>query len=832
METAAPSTVDMTAVLRPLGAYTPVQPPEELARDAGLHLSQLVKVDANENPFGAPAFVLDAVGQAFDRFHVYPDPDQREARAACAAAYQLSADHIVLGAGSDDVLEIVVRALRLAAVVVSGPTFGMYSFLAALNCPDVPFVDVPRRALGTDPFALDVEALVAAVRARANDPTRVPLVFVASPNNPTGGLARRADVLALLRERCVLVVDEAYIEFALLEEPGASCIDLVRGGAHPNLIVTRTLSKWAGLAGLRTGIALAAPSVVRALMVAKQPYHFDWPATAATVAVMQRRAELDAQLKVLVEQRVLMESYLRSHATLSTMLRPVGGSRANFLLVEVLPASPVPAAELAARLKHVGIVVRFFKATLATHIRISSARPLDTLRVLAALHTILTQPDVPLPALRCSVEQRTNLAAALPATGIQCVLWDMDGVLAAVDRSYRECIVQTCAHFGRVVSAADVQAAKSQPDSNNDWRVSHRLVARADVTLAQVTDVFENHYSRLKSLEWLMVHPLLLEKLAQRFAMGVVTGRPRRDALEFLERFGIAQHFRTVVVMEDGPAKPNPWPVAEALRRMHCRGDHTIYIGDTPDDARAALGAGCIPVGVARVGLDVAPLLEAGAVHIMRSPLLPDLYDLVAMEWPQGGGRVAQGARETKETSVSCLVRIDGTGASAVNTGIGFLDHMVAALARHSHMDITLRCRGDLHVDDHHTTEDCALLLGDTFQRALGKRQGIYRYGSAYAPLDEALARAVVDISSRPSAHVDLGLVRPSVGTVSAEMLVHFLQSFATAAAITLHVDVLKGSNDHHRAECAFKALALALRRAVALDADAAGVVPSTKGVL
>ena len=157
---------------------------------------------------------------------------------------------------------------------------------------------------------------------------------------------------------------------------------------------------------------------------------------------------------------------------------------------------------------------------------------------------------------------------------------------------------------------------------------------------------------------------------------------------------------------------------------------------------------------------------------------------------------------------------------------------MITALSKHSHMNVELRCKGDLWVDDHHTTEDCGLALGEAFKAALGRREGIRRYGSAYAPLDEALARSVIDISSRPSAHVNLDLKRDMVGTISAEMLSHFLESFAVAASVTLHVDVLKGANDHHKAEAAFKSLALALRHAISVDSATLGIVPSTKGVL
>ena len=185
--------------------------------------------------------------------------------------------------------------------------------------------------------------------------------------------------------------------------------------------------------------------------------------------------------------------------------------------------------------------------------------------------------------------------------------------------------------------------------------------------------------------------------------------------------------------------------------------------------------------------------------------------------------------RKTKETDISLSVNIDGSGVSEISTGIGFLDHMLTALSKHGRMDLTLSCKGDLHVDDHHSVEDCGIVLGQAVKVALGDLRGITRYGYAYAPLDESLSRAVVDISGRPFADVNLNLQRERIGNLSCEMLPHFLSSFATSAAITLHVDVLKGENDHHRAESAFKALALALRTAFKREGTD---IPSTKGVL
>jgi imidazoleglycerol-phosphate dehydratase len=192
--------------------------------------------------------------------------------------------------------------------------------------------------------------------------------------------------------------------------------------------------------------------------------------------------------------------------------------------------------------------------------------------------------------------------------------------------------------------------------------------------------------------------------------------------------------------------------------------------------------------------------------------------------------RAASVRRTTGETDVRATLTLDGTGGASVRTGIGMLDHLLTALARHARLDLELACEGDLHVDDHHTAEDCALALGAALDRALGDRKGVRRFGHAYAPLDEALARAVVDLSGRPFAAVDLRLVRERLGDLSCENIPHVISSLATAARATVHVAVLEGQNDHHKAEAAFKALALALRQACELDGSSD--VPSTKGVL
>ncbi len=185
--------------------------------------------------------------------------------------------------------------------------------------------------------------------------------------------------------------------------------------------------------------------------------------------------------------------------------------------------------------------------------------------------------------------------------------------------------------------------------------------------------------------------------------------------------------------------------------------------------------------------------------------------------------------RKTRETRVALTLNLDGTGDANIQSNIGFLDHLLTTLTVHARFDLQLTCEGDLHIDDHHTAEDCALAIGTAIDQALGDRKGIRRFGHAYAPLDEALARSVLDLSGRPFAAVDLGLRRESLGTLACENISHVLRSLAMASRSTLHVELLKGENDHHRAEAAFKATALALRQAVARDGSG---IPSTKGSL
>jgi imidazoleglycerol-phosphate dehydratase len=194
--------------------------------------------------------------------------------------------------------------------------------------------------------------------------------------------------------------------------------------------------------------------------------------------------------------------------------------------------------------------------------------------------------------------------------------------------------------------------------------------------------------------------------------------------------------------------------------------------------------------------------------------------------------RTATIDRRTKETEIQATINLDGSGIYDIKTGVGFLDHMLEQLARHGLMDITLRAKGDLHIDFHHTVEDTGIVLGQAFAKALGDKVGITRYASLHLPMDETLTRVAVDVSGRPYLIWKVAFTRDKLGDMDTELFREWFQAFAQNAGITLHVENLYGENNHHIAETCFKGLARALREAVALDPRQAGRVPSTKGTL
>jgi imidazoleglycerol-phosphate dehydratase len=194
--------------------------------------------------------------------------------------------------------------------------------------------------------------------------------------------------------------------------------------------------------------------------------------------------------------------------------------------------------------------------------------------------------------------------------------------------------------------------------------------------------------------------------------------------------------------------------------------------------------------------------------------------------------RQARIERKTNETEIAAEVNLDGSGAFSISTGIGFFDHMLEQLSRHSRIDIKLTAKGDLHIDQHHTVEDCGIALGQAMAKALGDKRGIKRYAHAYLPMDEALTRTAIDVSGRPYLIWRVKFPAEKIGSMDTELFREFFQAFAQNAGLTLHMEALYGENAHHIAESCFKGLARALRDAITIDEKMAGEIPSTKGQL
>ncbi|MYB41174.1 MAG: histidinol-phosphate transaminase [Chloroflexi bacterium] len=368
---------DLEGALRPplrsLRGYEPIDPPEQVAARYGVAPEAIVKLDGNENPYGPSPRASEALAGGYAA-HRYPDPEQRRLRDALGARHGVPPECIVAGAGADEIIDLVFRIFVDAGdrVVIASPTFGMYPFGAEVAGAEL--VDVPRR----DDWSVDLEALTAACEgAKA--------VFLPSPNNPTGGLLPPGAAERLRASGAIVVIDEAYVEFASGREGGHSGSPSLADraaedgeGDEAPLIVLRTFSKWAGLAGLRVGYGVMPASVASLLMQCKQPYGVSTAAEAAALASLEDAALLDERACEIAGERDRLAAELRAGGWLEP-----APSQANFLLCRLAFGSGAALREALARR---GVFVRFFgHERLRDHVRISVGTPKDSERLLAAL---------------------------------------------------------------------------------------------------------------------------------------------------------------------------------------------------------------------------------------------------------------------------------------------------------------------------------------------------------------------------------------------------------------------------------------------------------------
>lgn len=530
-------------------------------------------LDSNEG-LEPPAEALSWLREAgVDVLRRYPSAAAIEAK--LAALHGVDPACVMVSAGGDDCIDRLCRAVLCEGrtLVLPVPTFEMiprYARLAGGAVIDVPW--------GDDGYP--VEGVLAQIDERTG------LVAMVSPNNPTGQVATVADLERVAASGATLLVDLAYVEFGddALFRAALAC---------PHAVVTRTLSKAWGLAGLRVGYAVGPAEIISAMRAAGGPYAVSGP--SLYLASRWLDAGGDAMRAFVAEVR-------RERADLVGLLGDLGAraapSEANFVFLRARDA----------------LWLRDAMAGLGVGVRAFPGKPGldDALRV--------TVPGV--------ASQYDRLARGLRAAlRPGALLFDMDGVLADTSGSYRRAILETARSFGVEASLDDVAAIKRAGNANNDWIVTQRLLAARGVTPAfdAIKERFEALYHGepgrpgLHETERLLCDRSLLERLAARLPLAIVTGRPRRDAHRFLDRFDLGKLFSAVVTMEEAPLKPDPAPVRLALSRLGV--EAAWMLGDTPDDVRASRGAGVVPLGVVAPGEDAATsegaLLRSGAARVL-----------------------------------------------------------------------------------------------------------------------------------------------------------------------------------------------------------------------
>ncbi|HEX2839116.1 MAG TPA: aminotransferase class I/II-fold pyridoxal phosphate-dependent enzyme [Phycisphaerales bacterium] len=559
----------------PTGPATamPLYAPPSTAAPLDLHL------DANEGPGSALngdlARLVTALGP--EAVRRYPDATSLERR--IAERWNVGPSRVLVTAGGDEAIDRVCRVTlsQGRGVILPVPTFEMIGRFARLACAEVVTTEWHE---GSYP--------VESVLDRVTD--RTAMIVVVSPNNPTGAVATAKDLeqLAVAAPGAVLLVDCAYAEFAD-EDLTAAALTL------PNAVVIRTFSKAFSMAGLRVGYAIGPERSIRAMRGVGSPF----PVSGLSLAVAEDAlANADKTLRGSVV-RVRLE-----RERLSAVLTELGGrprpSQGNFVLADFDDADWVWRA-----LAGLGIGVRRFAGGLGLD---------QSLRITC-------------PGREAEFERLCRgLRSALRPNAL---LFDMDGVIADVSESYRRAISLTAASFGVSITPGAISAAKAEGDANNDWVLTQRLLKRrgVDAPLGEVTARFEALYHGgdgspgLAAAESLIPDCGLLERLAARVPLAIVTGRPRQDCERFLSRFGLTHLFSATVCMEDGPAKPSPATVRRALELLAV--DAAWMIGDTPDDVVAARKAGVVPIGIAppgdASGETTTAMERAGAARMLGS---------------------------------------------------------------------------------------------------------------------------------------------------------------------------------------------------------------------
>ncbi|MHC4607308.1 MAG: aminotransferase class I/II-fold pyridoxal phosphate-dependent enzyme [Planctomycetota bacterium] len=501
-------------------------------------------LDGNEGA-APPAGLVDSLRDELpELMRRYPNPRALEERIAKLRG--VGPERVIVTAGVDDAIDRAFRAMIDPGrqVILPEPTFAMFRQYATTAGADVVSIPWPEGPYPTD-------KVLSAVRPETA------VIVVVSPNSPSGAVVTAADLQKLSKAAPdkLILVDLAYVEFADVDLTD-EVIKL------PNAVAMRTLSKAWGMAGLRVGYAIGPAEVIGWMRTAGAPY------ANSTVSLALAAARLESGER---EVRDFVAVVRKEREELTRLLGALP-SQANFVLAAFDNKDLVRDG-----LMSLGIAVRDQGLENRLRITLPGDGP-SFARLTSALGTVL-EPEA--------------------------ILFDLDGVLADVSQSYREAILKTGEAFGVKLDPAEVSKAKVEENANNDWEVTRRLLARngVEVSLEEVTKKFEGFYQELCKKEKLTTDRATLERL--KLPIGVVTGRPRKDAERFLKDAGIADLVKALVCMEDAPAKPDPAPVRRALERLGVK--RAWMVGDTPDDLRAARAAGVLPVGMPPAGVETFP---------------------------------------------------------------------------------------------------------------------------------------------------------------------------------------------------------------------------------
>lgn len=534
-------------------------------------------LDGNEGQAPPPSLVKSLAQADPELLRRYPNARPLEAR--LAIRHNLDPSRVIATAGADDALDRICRACLEPGreLILPSPTFEMLPRYASMTGATIREVDWSKGPYPTQ-----------AVLAQVTDHTS--LIAMVTPNNPTGGAATTKDLTTLSKAapHATIVLDLAYGEFAD-EDLTETALSL------PNVIITRTLSKAWGMAGLRVGYALAPAEMITWLRRAGQPYAVTAPSAFLAEARLSDEPDLtDFSAQIKKERAAL-------HTTLTALDIHALPSQANFVFAETPKR-----AWLSDGLAGLGIAVR----TWPGHPRLDEA-----LRITC-------------PGDEASLTRLTQALTTVLAP--EALIFDMDGVLADVRPSYRQAILDTAKSFEVTLTTDDIAAGKAAGDANNDWVLTQRLLALKgrDIPFEQVKDRFEALYQGtatqpgLWQKETLFPDRALLDQLATNLPLAIVTGRPRADAERFLNAHDLAKLFPVCICMEDAPLKPDPAPVHRALEQLGVT--RAWMLGDTPDDLRAARAAGVVPLGVDVMDVDRDTLLKAGAARVFATlaPLL------------------------------------------------------------------------------------------------------------------------------------------------------------------------------------------------------------------